>query len=229
MKVSGSRHAAADTPRTNRGTKLTSAARRVQIIEVAISLFSRHGYNGTTTKALADAAAISEATIFKHFKTKDSLYRAAFQHRTESGSAEFVSLLERLADAGDDRYLLRTLFHGVCAGYTRDRDLHRLMQFALLEGEAAENARLTDELAHSAVPNFVGSWIARRQEEGVFAPGPPSVLVTAVLAPIVEFLHSSKLYGVDSGHDDATEVDVLVPFILRGLRRPDRPDADNRP
>ena len=50
-----------------------------------------------------------------------------------------------------------------------------------------------------------------------------------MLAPIVEFLQLSKLYGVDSGHDDATEVDVLVPFILRGLRRPDRPDADNRP
>ena len=173
MKVSVSRHAAADTPRTNRGTRLTSAARRVQIIEVAISLFSRHGYNGTTTKALAAAAAISEATIFKHFKTKDSLYRAAFQHRTESGTAELIIELGRLADARDDRSLLRTLFDGVREGYTRDPDLHRMMQFALLEGEAAENARLTDELADSAVPNFVGSWIARRQEEGVFAPGPP--------------------------------------------------------
>jgi Transcriptional regulator len=228
MKVPVVSHAAAHTPRTGRGTRLTGEERRSKIIEVSISLFSRHGYNGTTTKALADAAAISEATIFKYFRSKNALHCAAFQHRTESDIEQLISEFKRMADAGDDRCLLRTLFLSVCAGYTRDRDLHRMMLFALLEGDAEKIRRIADELAGS-LSDFVGSWIARRQEEGVFAPGPLSVLAPALLAPIVASLTWSKLYGVDCGLDDATEVDVLVPVILRGLRRPDRPDADNRP
>lgn len=218
---------AAPMPRRTGRTRLTGEERKRQILEVSIPLFGRRGYSGTTTKALAEAAAVSEATIFKHFPTKEALYRAAFRHRTETDVAGLVVELERLADAGDDRSLLRTLFHGVLHGYTRDRDLHRMLRFALLEGEADENRRIAIELA-GALSQFVGSWVARRQEEGMFAAGPGDVLVPAVFAPIVQSATWTKLYDVEAERDDDTVVEVLVDVALRGLRRPDRPDVDNR-
>ena len=57
--------------------RLTAAERRAQLIEVAISVFGQRGFRGATTKAIADAAGISEATIFRHFPSKDDLYVAA--------------------------------------------------------------------------------------------------------------------------------------------------------
>ena len=224
VPITGS--APAPTARSTGRTRLTGKERKRQILEVSISLFGRRGYRGTTTKALADAAAVSEATIFKHFPTKEALYRAAFQHRTESGTAELIIELGRLADARDDRSLLRTLFDRVREGYTRDRDLHRMMQFALLEGEAEENRRIGSELA-GALSHFVGCWVARRQEEGVFAPGPIEILVPALFAPIVQSLTWSKLYDVEPQHDDDTAVELLVDLVLRGLRQPHRLDADS--
>lgn len=42
----------------------------------ALELFSKQGYDGTSTMAIAKNAGISQATIFKYFKTKDDLLEA---------------------------------------------------------------------------------------------------------------------------------------------------------
>lgn len=41
----------------------------------AIELFSKQGYDGTSTMAIAKHAGISQATIFKYFKTKQALLK----------------------------------------------------------------------------------------------------------------------------------------------------------
>ena len=42
-------------------------------LEAAIILFGKKGYNGTSTLEIAKAAGISQATVFKYFKTKEDL------------------------------------------------------------------------------------------------------------------------------------------------------------
>jgi AcrR family transcriptional regulator len=56
--------------------KLTGEARREAIIRAVRRVFAERGFHGTTTKALADAAGVSEALLFKHFPTKEALYSA---------------------------------------------------------------------------------------------------------------------------------------------------------
>ena len=50
--------------------------RRLQILRVAVRLFSQRGFRGTTTKEIAQAAGVSEAMVFRHFATKEELYAA---------------------------------------------------------------------------------------------------------------------------------------------------------
>src|ERR687896_460399 len=74
--------------------RMTGEARRQQLIDVAIRLFSRKGFRGTTTKEIALAARVNEAIIFRHFPTKEDLYAAtldfkACQVRVEEGLEEF--------------------------------------------------------------------------------------------------------------------------------------------
>ena len=42
-------------------------------IEAAIKLFAKQGYHGTSTLQIAKEAGVSQATVFKYFKTKEDL------------------------------------------------------------------------------------------------------------------------------------------------------------
>src|SRR5205809_694520 len=56
--------------------KLTREKRRAAIIHAVRRVFAEKGFHGTTTRALAGAAGVSEALLFKHFPTKEALFEA---------------------------------------------------------------------------------------------------------------------------------------------------------
>lgn len=46
---------------------------RTRILTSALRLFSRQGYDGTTTRDLAEAANVAEGTLFRHFPNKKAI------------------------------------------------------------------------------------------------------------------------------------------------------------
>jgi len=56
--------------------RLRSQERRQSIIEAVREVFAEKGFDGTTTRALAHAAGVSEALLYRHFPSKESLYAA---------------------------------------------------------------------------------------------------------------------------------------------------------
>ena len=65
--------------------RLPAEDRRRQLLETALGLFSKKGFDGTTTKEIAAAAGVTEAIIFRHFPTKQELYSAVLDYKHESG------------------------------------------------------------------------------------------------------------------------------------------------
>src|SRR5438552_3754058 len=57
-------------------SKLSSEERRAAIVKAVRRVFAENGFHGTTTRALAEAAGVSEALLFKHFPNKEALYSA---------------------------------------------------------------------------------------------------------------------------------------------------------
>lgn len=51
----------------------TEEATRTRIIKAAQRLFARQGYDGTTTRDLANAAGVAEGTLFRHFANKKAI------------------------------------------------------------------------------------------------------------------------------------------------------------
>ena len=50
------------------------------LITAAYELFSEQGYSKTTTKEIAERARVCELTLFRHFQTKQNVYKAVFMH-----------------------------------------------------------------------------------------------------------------------------------------------------
>lgn len=74
---------------------------RQRLIQTALDLFGRHGYEAVSTRALADAADANIAAISYHFGSKDGLYRAAMEQLIESMTARVggpAAVVARLVD-----------------------------------------------------------------------------------------------------------------------------------
>src|SRR6476469_11197542 len=58
--------------------------RRDEILAAASEVFAQHGFRGSTTRRIADAAGVNEITIFRQFGSKEALLREAMQNMTQS-------------------------------------------------------------------------------------------------------------------------------------------------
>ena len=61
------------TPLRTRDARAT----RARLIRAALDLFTTQGFRGTTTPEIAQRAGVAEATIYRHFASKDALLTAA--------------------------------------------------------------------------------------------------------------------------------------------------------
>jgi AcrR family transcriptional regulator len=50
---------------------------RTAILNAAVQVFSQHGFRGSTTRRIADAAEVNEVTIFRYFGSKEALLHEA--------------------------------------------------------------------------------------------------------------------------------------------------------
>ena len=58
--------------------------RRDEILAAAAEVFAQHGFRGSTTRRIADAAGVNEITLFRQFGSKEVLLREAMKHMTQS-------------------------------------------------------------------------------------------------------------------------------------------------
>lgn len=70
---------------------------RDRILKSALKLFSRKGYDGTTTRELAEAAGVSEGTLFRHFINKKAILAKV---ATDGWIEILTDLLTELSEMG---------------------------------------------------------------------------------------------------------------------------------
>ncbi|GAB3644483.1 TetR/AcrR family transcriptional regulator [Glycomyces tarimensis] len=111
--------------------RLKRAERREQILDAAISAFSRTGYAATSLDDVAAAAGISRAILYRHFESKAQLYRQVLDR-----------VRDRLdAETGHGRYTEEAV-DGLVSAASKDPDGFRLLfDHAMREPEFAEEMR----------------------------------------------------------------------------------------
>ncbi len=112
-------------------SRLSGPERKRQILQIAVDLFSRHGFQGTTMRRLAKRAGVSEAMIYHHFPSKEALYDAILEVKL----GEIESLLPvEAAERRDDEAVFRTLVNHFLQRQEDDSSFMRLLLFSALEG-----------------------------------------------------------------------------------------------
>src|SRR5207253_7800259 len=172
---------------------MTGKNRRLQILRVAMRLFSQRGFRGTTTKEIAVAAGVSEAMVFRHFATKEELYSAILDHKAcVHETMDPLQVVAEAVAAKDDR----AVFEGLALDALNQHDCDPEFQRLLLHSALEEH-----ELAHMFWEKFVrrvyqslGSYIRERQRDGAIANVEPALIVRAFVGMIIHHSLNNNLW-----------------------------------
>jgi len=206
-----------DSAAASQHKRMAGEDRRRQILQVAIELFSKRGFGGTTTKQIADAAGVSEAIIFRHFATKQDLYAAILDFQAqEMGKHLWMEELREIAEQEDDEKLFRAIAARMIAGYGANVAFQRLIAYSALEGHEFSRILHSRALPFHA---FLCEYIARRQEKGALRHLSPGLIVFALLSMPAHYGLLTKLYGFDLvKSSDEEAVSAFVQILLNGIR-----------
>lgn len=198
--------------------RLSSEDRRSQLIAIAIEMFSRHGFSGTRTRDIAAACGVSEGILFRHFATKEDLYRAILEsHANEAGSHEWMRSIKRLAADRDDRGVIHELASHILKSFRENAAFHRLMLYAWLEGHAL--AGMAHQQFGLPLFEFLRKYVISRQREGAFREGDAGALVIAMYAPALQHAMNKNLFGMDLCQaDNQTVAEQLAELALASVK-----------
>lgn len=109
----------------NRRERRKEETRR-KIIEVAMGLFSRQGFDATSMEQIAAEADIAKATLYNYFPVKEAIINAYVQRRTQEFGPEIDRLLH---DLPDTRARLFTLADKASEAAQEHRDILLIYYF----------------------------------------------------------------------------------------------------
>jgi TetR/AcrR family transcriptional regulator len=191
--------------------------RRRQLIETALDVFSRKGFDGATTKEIAVEAGVTEAIIFRHFPNKQALYGAVVQAKRDPVEIEaWMAAVKSLTARNDDAGLFREIARVILACYRDDPRHERVMLYAALEGHLqtlVEHRRFS-----LPIMRLLTDYVARRQKEGALKPGPPKAVILAIAGMASHFAMVTGLFGFETGVKDDDMVDAFVNILMDGVR-----------
>jgi AcrR family transcriptional regulator len=132
--------------------RLPAQARREQILDVAVQVFARNGFHGTSMNDVAEAAGVTKPVLYQHFDSKQALYLALIG---EVGRRLLLAITKATAGATTGREMTVLGFRAYFRFVAEDRDAFLLMYGtgASRDEEATTAVRgLTAEAAKAISP-----------------------------------------------------------------------------
>lgn len=203
--------------------KLSSEERRIAILRAVRRVFAEKGFDGTTTKALADAAGVSEALLFKHFPNKEALFSAM----KLSLNDQDVGKLERMRGLEASVSTLVLMVHFLASrlieGWSTCEDEPAIQHRLVLRSLAQDG-----EFARMSLRRLCADWVPKVVEciqtavaggdayEGPVCPNLAAFFAHHLAAMIaMEVLPANP--AVDYGVSRRKLVETAVWFALRGM------------
>jgi AcrR family transcriptional regulator len=172
--------------------RLSSPDRKKQILEVATELFAKHGFDGVTTRRVADAAGITEAMVFRHFSTKDDLYWEVLSAKTASDELK-KSLEGRLKSDVEPLEVFTAI-----ALYVLNRNLKDPAKSRLLLFSALENHRLSQRFFKTYMSEWyelLADYIRRQMADGRFRKVDPLLAARGFVGMVFHHYLVQELFG----------------------------------
>lgn len=89
-----------------RNVRLSAAARRDQLLDTTVRLVAQHGFHAISIEAVADAAGVTRATVYNHFRDLHELLESVIERETSRALAQVSETSLTSLDEGDPLELM---------------------------------------------------------------------------------------------------------------------------
>jgi AcrR family transcriptional regulator len=195
--------------------RLSAEDRRAAILDAALEVFSRRGYNGASIDEIATAAGISKALIYEHFPSKKDLHVSLLERHVQD---IFVRLAQTADTKDPGEVRLRNGVNAFLEWAETHRDAFRLLFRDTFEPEVAGVLDRLQNQATGAIAALMASEPALQASGGN----------EADLALAIEAMAQQLSGGVQSlaiwwqQHPDVERewlVDRVMDYAWVGLKR----------
>ena len=196
--------------------KRITRQRQEQILEAALLVFSRRGFNGATIPEIAREAGVAVGTIYNYYQNKRDLFVAAI---AKFIIEPFTKVIRHIPVEGDTSYISTIIENRLNVG------LENIGYFLPLLSEIQRDPELRQRYTEQVLQPIIAmmeKYYASRVEEGAFRDVNLSIIMRAIGGMIVGFM---MLYGIEGekspihGIDRKKLANELADFILNGLQR----------
>jgi TetR/AcrR family transcriptional regulator, fatty acid metabolism regulator protein len=182
-----------------------------QIIEAAVRVFARKGYDNSRVSDIAHEAGIAAGTIYLYFRTKDDILVTLFRDKM----AQFVgSLRKAIADEPDAVAKLSRLIRLHFEMLEEDPELAEVVQVEQRQGQKFFRGASAQEI--SSYFALIASVIEEGVAEGRFRPELAVKVATKALFGAMDQMATSWVLG-KRGYRLADTAPALADIFLRGL------------
>ncbi|MGB2691019.1 MAG: TetR/AcrR family transcriptional regulator [Thermodesulfobacteriota bacterium] len=190
---------------------------REKILETAIDLFAKKGFNGTTTKEIAEAAGVNESLIFRHFSTKKELYGAIIEQKIDDEPGIELPL-QKYKDTKDDYLIFKSIAERMLDKCGKDSNFIRLLHFSALEGHELSDMFFSTYVEY--VDMLLCDYIEGRIADGEFKGINPLSASQAFIGMIVNHIIVQELFGGKNRNKVNNEelVETFVTIFLNGIK-----------
>jgi AcrR family transcriptional regulator len=200
-----------------RRTRRQRGEARTELLEAARNLFNDRGYADTSTREIAERAAVSETLMFRYFGSKAGLYRTAVVQPFRDFVDEFTQVSAEASFEMEDDYEASRLFLGGLYDVFREHRGLATMFFAAetaLSSDLAESGVLADVSDRlQALVDIGREQLKRRHHFELQHPWLTTRVTLAMVAGMATF--GSSFYGNQRPSREAI-VDELAQAVLHG-------------
>lgn len=172
--------------------KLTPTVSTVpgRIARAAVSLFSRQGYHGTSTREIARLADVSEVTVFRYFEHKEDIFLLALD-------SSFSSIKPRmdLFDHGSEKYapedMVREILSLLIDMAKYSPELTKLVAIAFLELHGKAEDLCFEQL--NPLFSAIARYLKTNMEKGRLRSLNPAIVTAAMALTAIAQPELSKL------------------------------------
>ena len=196
---------------------MAATDRKHQLLETALDVFSRRGFEGATTKEIAAAAGVAEAVIFRHFPTKQALYTEVLDYKLQSGELNpWLADIQACMDRDDDEALFRTILSHMLESFREGARFERMMLFAALEGHELALAHLRQH----AQPFFesLNNYVGRRHAAGALRAAKPQHILITLFGMVHHYGQMTQMFGFPAAGSDEEMAEAFVSILMDGVR-----------